>query len=114
MITAVWASPIVRRICSPASLRSRRAEGSSSSIRWRAGPILSRSPFVRGSIATVSVGSGNERSGSVSGFSFDESVSPVRVTASFAIAPISPASSSPIGSCSLPCRRRSWPIRSSA
>ena len=39
---------------------------------------------------------------------------PVPVTVSFATAPISPASSSPIGSCSLPWRRRSWPIRSSA
>ena len=41
-------------------------------------------------------------------------MSPVSVTASFATAPISPAFSSPIGSCSLPWRRSSWPIRSSS
>ena len=58
MITATCASPIVRRICSPVSLRSTRAVGSSSSIRWSAGPILSRSPLDTGSIATWSVGSG--------------------------------------------------------
>ena len=44
-ITAVWASPIVRRTCSPVALRSRRTVGSSSSIRASAGPILSRSCF---------------------------------------------------------------------
>ena len=42
-----------------------------------------------------------------SGRSFVVSVSPVSVTASLAIAPISPASSWPIGSCSLPCNRSS-------
>ena len=33
MMTAMWASPIVRRTCSPVALRSRRTVGSSSSIR---------------------------------------------------------------------------------
>ena len=43
-----------------------------------------------------------------------ESVSPVAVTVSLATAPISPGRSSPTGSWSLPCSRRSWPIRSSS
>ena len=113
MMTAVWASPIVRRTCSPVSERSRRAVGSSSSIRARAGPILSRSCLDTGSIATSSDGAGNSSAGSRSGRSFVASVSPVSVTASFATAPISPALSSPIGSWSLPCSSRSCPIRSS-
>ena len=64
-------------------------------------------------MAMTSVGSGKVSGGSVSGFSLLESVSPVEVTDSFAIAPISPAFSSPIGSCSLPWRSSSWPMRSS-
>ena len=114
MITAACASPRVRRICSPASLRSTRAEGSSSSIRWSAGPILSRSVLVWGSMAMISVGSGKVSGGSVNGRSFEDSVSPVAVTASFATAPISPAFSSPVGSCSLPWSSSSCPRRSSA
>ena len=114
MMTAVWASPIVRRTCSPVDDRSRRTVGSSSSIRARAGPILSRSPLVWGSMATTSDGSGNSSGGSVSGRLAADSVSPVSVTVSLATAPISPALSSPIGSCSLPCSSSSWPIRSSS
>ena len=114
MMTAVWASPIVRRTCSPMGERSRRTVGSSSSIRASAGPILSRSPFETGSIATTSDGAGNSSGGSVSGAAWADSVSPVSVTVSLATAPISPAFSSPIGSCSLPCSSSSWPIRSSA
>ena len=114
MMTAMCASPIVRRTCSPAPLRSRRTVGSSSSIRWSAGPILSRSPLDCGSMATISDGAGNSSGGSVSGFSCDASVSPVSVTVSLATAPISPALSSPIGSCSLPWSSSSWPIRSSS
>ena len=75
---------------------------------------MSRSPFDSGSIATTSDGDGNSSAGSVSGFSFDARVSPVSVTASLATAPISPALSSPIGSCSLPWSSSSWPIRSSS
>ena len=45
----------------------------------------------------------------MNGRSLLESVSPVAVTASFATAPISPALSSAVGSCSLPWRRSSWP-----
>ena len=41
-------------------------------------------------------------------------VSPVSVTPSLATAPISPARSSAAGSCSLPWRYSSWPIRSSS
>ena len=55
-MTEMCASPIVRRTCSPSSVRSRRTVGSSSSIRWRAGPILSRSPFEAGSMASTSDG----------------------------------------------------------
>ena len=62
----------------------------------------------------TSDGAGNSSGGSVRGFSRVESVSPVSVTASFATAPISPALSSPIGSCSLPWSSSSWPIRSSS
>ena len=96
------------------SLRVTRAEGSSSSIRWSAAPILSRSAFVCGSIARASDGAGKASGGNRSGFSRDESVSPVSVTPSFATAPISPALISPIGSWSLPWRSNSWPIRSSS
>ncbi len=64
MITALWASPIVRRTCSPVALRSSRTVGSSSSIRASAGPILSRSPLLCGSMATISVGSGKLSAGS--------------------------------------------------
>ncbi len=113
-ITAMWASPRATSNCSPVGARSTRALGSSSSIRWRAVPILSRSAFVCGSIATDSVGSGKGMSGRTSGFSFAVRVSPVSVTASLATAPIWPALSSPTGSWSLPCRSRSWPIRSSS
>ena len=113
-MTAMWASPIATRSCSPVGDRSTRADGSSSSIRWSAAPILSRSAFVWGSIATDSDGSGKSSGGRISGFSRDESVSPVSVAASLATAPISPAWSSPIGSWSLPWSRRSWPIRSSS
>jgi hypothetical protein len=112
-MTATCASPIVNRTCSPVSLRSSRAVGSSSSIRWRAGPILSRSPLDTGSIATTSVGSGT-RSGQPERVLAVDSVSPVSVEESFATAPISPALRSPIGSCSLPWSSRSWPIRSSS
>ena len=114
MMTAVWASPIVRRTCSPMGERSRRTVGSSSSMRASAGPILSRSPFETGSMATTSDGIGNSSGGRVSGAAWADSVSPVSVTVSLAIAPISPAFSSPMGSCSLPCSSSSWPIRSSA
>ena len=114
MMTAVWASPIVTRTCSPVSLRSTRAVGSSSSIRWRAGPILSRSALVCGSIATISVGMGKSRGGRTNGRSFEAGCRRSTVTVSLATAPISPASSSPIASCSLPWRSSSWPIRSSS
>ena len=49
------------------SERSTRADGSSSSIRWRAAPILSRSALVWGSIATGSVGCGKSSGGRSSG-----------------------------------------------
>ena len=65
-------------------------------------------------MATISDGSGKSSAGRTSGFSRDAIVSPVSVTASLAIAPISPALSSPIGSCSLPWSSSSWPIRSSS
>ncbi len=110
----MWASPIARSSCSPVVDRSTRAVGSSSSIRWRAAPILSRSAFVCGSIATDRDGSGKSIGGRMTGFSRADSVSPVSVAASLATAPISPAWSSPIGSWSLPCRSSSWPIRSSS
>ena len=71
MMTAVCASPIVRRTCSPVALRSSRTVGSSSSIRASAGPILSRSPLLCGSMATISDGSGKSSGGSTSGFSRD-------------------------------------------
>ena len=114
VMTATWASPIARRICSPVSLRSTRAVGSSSSIRWSAGPILSRSPLDTGSIATWRVGSGKSIGPRWRAASRVVSVSPVSVTPSFATAPISPARSSAAGSCSLPWRYRSWPMRSSS
>ena len=60
----------------------------------------------RGSIATRSDGSGKSSGGSFRPASRDVSVSPVSVTASLATAPISPALSSPIGSCSLPWRQQ--------
>jgi hypothetical protein len=56
--------------------------------------------LLSGSIAMVSDGSGNSSAGSLSGFSRAPRVSPVSVTDSLATAPISPALSSPIGSCS--------------
>ena len=65
-------------------------------------------------MATMSDGAGKSSGGRRSGFSFVASVSPVSVTASLATAPISPALSSPIGSCSLPCSSSSWPMRSSS
>ena len=93
MMTATCASPIARRICSPVSLRSTRAVGSSSSIRWSAGPILSRSPFDTGSIATWSVGLGEvDRRRDGARHRAVVIVSPVSVTPSLATAPISPAS----------------------
>ena len=78
-MTAMWASPIATRSCSPVADRSTRADGSSSSIRWRAAPILSRSAFVWGSIATDRVGSGKSSGGRMIGCSRDDSVSPVSV-----------------------------------
>ncbi len=57
-MTAICVSPSVTRSCSPVGLRSTRTDGSSSSMRCRAGPILSRSALVWGSIATTSVGVG--------------------------------------------------------
>ena len=65
-------------------------------------------------MATISDGSGKSSGARMSGFSRVVSVSPVSVTVSFATAPISPAFSSPIGSCSLPWSSSSWPIRSSS
>ena len=62
-MTAMWASPIATRSCSPVAERSTRADGSSSSIRWRAAPILSRSALVCGSIATDSDGTGKSSGG---------------------------------------------------
>ncbi len=41
-------------------------------------------------------------------------MSPVAVAVSLATAPISPGRSSPTASWSFPCRRSSWPIRSSS
>ncbi len=114
MMTALCASPIVRRTCSPVAERSSRTVGSSSSIRASAGPILSRSPLLWGSMATISDGSGKASGGRTSAFSRTVSVSPVSVTASLATAPISPALSSPMGSCSLPWSSSSCPIRSSS
>ena len=69
VITAMWASPIATQDLLAGRRRSTRAVGSSSSIRWSAGPILSRSALDCGSIATERVGSGKSIGGRTSGFS---------------------------------------------
>ena len=95
---------------------ARRATvGSSSSIRWRAGPILSRSALVCGSMATASDGLREvERRQRSAASRATTACRRSRSRSSLATAPISPALSSPIGSCSLPWRSSSWPIRSSS
>ena len=114
-MTAMWASPVATRSCSPVADRSTRADGSSSSIRWSAAPILSRSAFVWGSIATVRVGTGKSSGGRMIGASFDDSVSPVSVDGQLRDgADLARLVSSPIGSWSLPWSSSSWPIRSSS
>ena len=65
-----WFSPMgPQHLLAGLGCRSTRAVGSSSSIRWSAGPSLSRSALVWGSIANGSVGSGNADRVEGSGFS---------------------------------------------
>ena len=95
-------------------LRSTRMLGSSSTSRVRAELSLSRSALDAGSTATGNVGGGKVRPGRRRGVSRVDRLSPVTVWTSFATAPISPATSSPTGSWSLPLMRSTWPIRSSS
>ena len=84
------------------SERATRSVGSSSRRRARPVESLSSSPFVFGSTAYASSGSGSSIGGSCTGSSFVDNVSPVWVCWSFATAPMSPAATSETFSCSLP------------
>ena len=71
-ITAVCASPIVRSVCSPTSVRSRSDGRILLEQPGEGGPILSRSCFEMGSIATTNDGGGNSSGSSLSGFSLTD------------------------------------------
>jgi hypothetical protein len=75
---------------------------------------LSRSAFVFGVTATLYEGFGNDIAGSVTAASFAQRLSPVCVSASFATAPMSPATTCGTASCVFPVIRYNGPIRSSA
>ena len=80
-----------------------------------AGPILSRSALVWGSMATDERRLGElERRQRERLLLRPTACRRSRSPASLATAPISPALSSPIGSCSLPWSSSSWPMRSSS
>jgi len=81
-------------------------------MRWSAVEILSSSPRVLGWIAKEIEGSGKEMPGSTIGCASSESVSPVIVSLSLAITPISPGPSASTGFWVLPESQPRWPIRS--
>src|SRR5438105_11188901 len=112
--TSMCASPMQYRTVSCVSgERSIRMVGSSSWMRANPVESLSSSPFVLGSTAMASSGSGRWNSGNLTSSPLVVRVSPVFVWASFATAPTSPAGTSETLSWSLPWSVKSWPTRSS-
>ncbi len=94
--------------------RSKRTVGSSSMIRWEAWEIRSSSARVLGSMAKEIDGSGNLMGGMTIPAPLAQSVSPVAVTFSLAVATMSPALACPAGTCSFPWRKKRPPSFSSA
>ena len=95
-------------------LISSRIVGSSATSRWSAADSLSSSAFERATIAAGSSGSGIVHGSISSGWSRDDSVSPVSAVDSFATAQTDPARHSVSGRCCLPRGEVSAPTRSSS
>jgi len=92
--------------------RENFSEGSSSISFARAVEILSSSPFDLGSMAKEIAGSANSKGEKTKGLSFAESESPVSVSFSFAMPPMSPAGTSGTFCICLPSGEKSAAKRS--
>ncbi len=110
-----WSSPLPEmRSWFVSGSRSNRTVGSSSMIRWEAWEIRSSSARVLGSMAKEIDGSGNLIGSNWISAPLADSVSPVDVTLSLAVAQMSPHLTCPAGTCSLPWRKNRPPSFSSA